>query len=54
MIRIAMAYDHQLVLDGLKSMIDQHEGFKFVAGANNGTALRFSFSCARGCRFGRY
>lgn len=39
MIRIALAYDHQLVLDGLKSMIDQNEGFKVVAEANNGKQL---------------
>ena len=39
MIRIALADDHQLVLDGLKSMIDQNEGFKVVAEANNGKQL---------------
>jgi len=39
MIRIALAHDHQLVLDGLKSMIDQNEGFKVVAEANNGKQL---------------
>ena len=39
MIRIALADDHQLVLDGLKSMIDQNEGFKVVAEANNSKQL---------------
>lgn len=39
MIRIAVADDHQLVLDGLKSLIKDHPEFEFVAGVNDGKRL---------------
>jgi len=39
MIRIALADDHQLVLDGLKSLISEVEEFEFLAGVNNGKRL---------------
>jgi len=39
MIRIALADDHQLVLDGLKALIREHPGFEFVAEANDGKRL---------------
>lgn len=39
MIRLALADDHQLVLDGLKSLIKEVEDFEFVAEANNGKRL---------------
>lgn len=38
-IRIAIADDHQLVLDGLKAMLDQEKGLEVVAMANNGEEL---------------
>jgi DNA-binding NarL/FixJ family response regulator len=37
--RIAIADDHQLVLDGLKAMLGQVEGFEVVGEANNGSDL---------------
>ena len=39
MIRLALADDHQLVLDGLKSLIKEVDDFEFVAEANNGKRL---------------
>lgn len=39
MIRIALADDHQLVLDGLKALIKEHPDFEFVAEANDGKRL---------------
>ncbi|HAW18879.1 MAG TPA: DNA-binding response regulator [Flavobacteriales bacterium] len=39
MIRIALADDHQLVLDGLKSLIKERPEFEFVAEANDGRRL---------------
>ncbi|MEX2597226.1 MAG: response regulator transcription factor [Salibacteraceae bacterium] len=39
MIRIALADDHQLVLDGLKSLIQAVDGFSCVAEANDGKRL---------------
>ena len=39
MIRIAVADDHQLVLDGLKALINGQDGFEFVAEANDGKRL---------------
>ncbi|MEZ4721460.1 MAG: response regulator transcription factor [Flavobacteriales bacterium] len=39
MIRIALADDHQLVLDGLKSLIKDEPSFEFVAEANDGKRL---------------
>lgn len=39
MIRIALADDHQLVLDGLKALIKEVEEFEFVAEATNGKRL---------------
>lgn len=39
MIRIALADDHQLVLDGLKALIKGVEDFEFVAEANDGKRL---------------
>lgn len=39
MIRIALADDHQLVLDGLKALIKENPEFEFVAEANNGKRL---------------
>jgi len=37
--RIAIADDHQLVLDGLKAMLGQVDGFEVVGEANNGSDL---------------
>ena len=39
MIRIALADDHQLVLDGLKALINGRDEFEFVAEANDGKRL---------------
>jgi DNA-binding NarL/FixJ family response regulator len=39
MIRIALADDHQLVLDGLKALIKEYPDFEFVAEANDGKRL---------------
>ena len=39
MIRIALADDHQLVLDGLKALIKECPDFEFVAEANDGKRL---------------
>ena len=39
MIRIALADDHQLVLDGLKSLIKERPEFEFVAEASDGGRL---------------
>mgnify|MGYP000930273817 CR=1 FL=1 len=39
MIRLALADDHQLVLDGLKSLIKEVDDFEFVAEATNGRRL---------------
>ena len=39
MVRIVLADDHQLILDGLKSLIEKVEGFHVVAEARNGKEL---------------
>ncbi|MBT3648733.1 MAG: response regulator transcription factor [Flavobacteriales bacterium] len=39
MIRLALADDHQLVLDGLKSLIKEVDDFEFVAEATDGKRL---------------
>lgn len=39
MIRIVLADDHQLILDGLKSLIEKVEDFQVVAEASNGKQL---------------
>lgn len=39
MIRIALADDHQLVLDGLKALVKEVEDFEIVGEANNGKRL---------------
>ena len=39
MIRIALADDHQLVLDGLKALIRTQDDFEIVVEANDGRRL---------------
>lgn len=36
MYKLLLADDHQIVLDGLKSMLEENENFKVVAAVNNG------------------
>ncbi len=39
MIKIIISDDHQMVIDGLKSILDNSEGVKVIATANNGREL---------------
>ncbi|GAB4379563.1 MAG: response regulator transcription factor [Salibacteraceae bacterium] len=47
MIRVALADDHQLVLDGLKAIINEHPELEFVAEASDGMRMLEILKCVQ-------
>ena len=39
MIRLLIADDHQVLLDGMKSALDSYEGIEVISTANNGNQV---------------